>query len=400
MIDTTNQYNKIVYTTLIVTTIVLIFVSNTLSISYKEALNFFENNSLLSLLTNVSTSIFGQNDIALRLPFITFYFSSVILIYLNTKTYFKYQSDRVASTIIFMFLPGVLSASLLVNSAIVVTFCTLFYIYYYQKTQKHNYVFLIAFLFVDNSFAIFFLAIFFYSLSKRDNLMIYVSLILFGLSMGVYGFESTGKPKGFFIDTFAIYASIFSPFLFLYFFYSLYRMGIKKQTSFIWYISATALIFSIVFSFRQKIYIEDYAPYVVIAIPLMLKLFMHSYRVRLKQFRKKHFYFALLVLITLSLNIFITIFNKPLYLVLDNPKKHFVYKYHLVKELSEKLKELNINHISSNDEELLLRLRFYKVYEGDKYFISLKKLDNYDIKIPIVYYGVEVATAYINKEDE
>lgn len=141
MIDTTNQYNKIVYTTLIVTTIVLIFVSNTLSISYKEALNFFENNSLLSLLTNVSTSIFGQNDIALRLPFITFYFSSVILIYLNTKTYFKYQSDRVASTIIFMFLPGVLSASLLVNSAIVVTFCTLFYIYYYQKTQKHNYVF-------------------------------------------------------------------------------------------------------------------------------------------------------------------------------------------------------------------------------------------------------------------
>lgn len=400
MINTTNQYNKTVYITLAITTIVLIFVSNTLSISYKEALNFFENNSLLSLLTNISTTIFGQNDIALRLPFLTFYFLSVILIYINTRTYFKYQSDRVVSTIIFMFLPGVLSASLLVNSAIVVTFCTLFYIYYYQKMQKHNYVFLIAFLFVDNSFAIFFLAIFFYSLNKRDNAIIFISLILFGLSMGIYGFESGGKPKGFFVDTFAIYASIFSPFLFLYFFYSMYRLGVKNQRTLIWYISATALVFSIIFSFRQKIYIEDYAPYVVIAIPLMVKLFFHSYRVRLKEFRKKHYYFALLVFLTLFLNIFITIFNKPLYMFLENPKKHFVYKYHVVKELSSKLNDLNINHIKSEDEELILRLRFYKIYQGNSYIISLEKIKNYNFKIPIKYYGVEIATAYVAKVNE
>lgn len=397
IIQSKNQYNKIVYFSLIITTIVLIFVSNTLSISYKEALNFFHNNSLLSILTNISTTIFGQNDIALRLPFLCFYFFSVILLYVNTKNYFKYQVDRAISTIIFMFLPGVLSASLLVNSAIVVTFCTLLYIYYYQKTNKHNYFFLIVFLFVDNSFAILFLAIFFYSMSKRDNLMVYISLVLFGLSMGIFGFDSSGKPKGFFADTFAIYASIFSPFLFLYFFYSMYRLGVKNQRSFVWYISVTALIFSFIFSFRQQIYIEDYAPFVIIAIPLMVRLFFHSYRVRLSEFRKIHNFFALLVLITLSLNIVITIFNKPLYLFLDNPRKHFVYKYHVAKELSEELKKQNINYITSSDEKLLLRLKFYKIYKGKKYYISLNKLSDYTYSFPIKYYGVTVATAYVKK---
>ncbi|RXJ86347.1 hypothetical protein CRU93_09245 [Arcobacter sp. CECT 8985] len=392
-----NQYNKIIYFTLAITTIVLIFVSNTLSISYKEALNFFYNNSLLSILTNISTTIFGENDIALRLPFLFFYFFSVVLIYINTKDYFKYQIDRAISTIIFMFLPGVLSASLLVNSAIVVTFCTLLYIYYYQKTGKHNYFFLIVYLFVDNSFAIFFLAIFFHSIRKKDNLMIYVSLILFGLSMGIYGFESSGKPKGFFLDTFAIYASIFSPFLFLYFFYSIYRLGVKNERSFIWYISVTALIFSMIFSFRQQVYIENYAPFVVISIPLMVKLFFHSYRVRLKEFRKVHNFFAILVLITLLLNITITIFNKPLYLVLNNPKKHFVYKYHVVKELSKELKKQHINYVTSSDEKLLLRLKFYKIYKGKKYYISLNKLNDYNFVFPIKYFGVNVATAYVKK---
>lgn len=227
--------------------------------------------------------------------------------------------------------------------------------------------------------------------------MLYISLILFGLSMSIYGFDSSGKPRGFLVDTFAIYASIFSPFLFLYFFYSLYRLGVKNERSFIWYISVTALLFSIIFSFRQQIYIEDFAPYVVISIPLMVKLFFHSYRIRLKEFRKKHNFFAFLVLVTLCINIVVTIFNKPLYLILDNPKKHFVYKYHIVKELSQELKKRNINMVITNDEKLQLRLMFYKIYKGEKYYLSLKEENNYTFKIPISYFGIEVETAYVLK---
>ena len=42
--------------------------------------------------------------------------------YKITENYFKYQKDRYISIIVFMILPGVLSASLLVNSAIVIIF--------------------------------------------------------------------------------------------------------------------------------------------------------------------------------------------------------------------------------------------------------------------------------------
>jgi hypothetical protein len=304
-----------------------------------------------------------------------------------------------------MLLPGVLSASLLVNSAIIVTFLTLLYLYYYKLTNKHSYLILFIYVFIDNSFAILFLALFFYSLKNvkniedakdKKNILLWVSLILFILSMYIYGFTTAGKPRGFFLDTFAIYASIFSPLLFIYFFYSIYRIGFKeKEKSLTWYISTTALLVSFLFSFRQRVYIEDFAPYVVISLPFMLRIFFHSYRVRLKEFRKNHNIAVFLVLFMLFVNVFFTIINKPLYIILPNAKKHFVYKYHFVKELAEEMKRNEIDYISSNDKELLLRLRFYGISEGEKYFISLDKVPAYKKKIIISYYDKKLYEVYI-----
>lgn len=62
---------------------------STLSISYKEALNFFVNNSLLSIITNASTTILGQTDFALRFPFLLLYILSVVLMYKITEGFFK-----------------------------------------------------------------------------------------------------------------------------------------------------------------------------------------------------------------------------------------------------------------------------------------------------------------------
>ena len=56
--------------------------------------------------------------------------------FLITKDYFKYEKDRFISVLIFMSLPGVLSASLLVNTAIIVTFFTLFVYLFYQKHKN------------------------------------------------------------------------------------------------------------------------------------------------------------------------------------------------------------------------------------------------------------------------
>ncbi|WP_320034998.1 hypothetical protein ACMC56_14010 [Campylobacterota bacterium DY0563] len=392
---TDNIYKYIFYSTLFVVLSILFFTVDGLSISYKEALNVYVNNSLLSIITNGSIFIFGENDYALRTPFIITYFLSVILMYKLTDNLFKKNLDRLISILIFMLLPGLLSAALLVNSAIIVTFLTIVYLYYLKVTQKHSYVLLLLFLFIDNSFAIFFLALFFYSLKKDDKKLLVISLVLFSVSMALYGFDTGGKPRGFLVDTFGIYASIFSPLLFIYFFYTIYREGVKGDRDIVWYISATSLAFSLLFSFRQRIYIEDYAPFVVIFLPYMVKNFVHSFRVRLPQFRTKHIYITIFTLAVLILNATITIFNKPLYLLLDNPKKHFAYKYNIAKELAEKLKQNNINEIESDEKDLILRLKFYGIKKGHKYFVSTRDQYYFDKKINIDYLGKTVANAYI-----
>ena len=395
---TNNKYNYYFYTSLSILVFILLLKADTsLSISYKEALNVFVNNSILSVITNISIYIFGQNDIALRLPFILFYLFSILLMYKLTENYFRYEKDRFIAICTFMLLPGVLSASLLVNSAIIVIFLTLLYLYYFEKHEKHSYILLIFFLFIDNYFAILYLALFFYSFKNQDKKLMYFSMIFFIFSMYIYGFDTGGRPRGFLVDTFAIYATVFSPLLFLYFVYSLYRSGVKNERTLTWYISMTALILSVIFSVRQRIYIEDFGPYVVISLPFMLKTFFHSYRVRLKEFRLNYNILAILIVIMLSINVILTFINKPLYLILPNPSKHFVYQYHFVKELSEELKKRNIDEITMLDEQLQLRLKFYNITKGEKYFLSTKEFYNYDEKIVIEYYKQELFTVFIKK---
>ena len=231
-------------------------------------------------------------------------------------------------------------------------------------------------MFIDNSFAILYLALFFYSLENKDKKLIYISLVLFVVSMYIYGFSTDGKPKGFLIDTFGVYSTIFSPFLFFYFLYSIYRAGIKNERTLNWYISATALFISLLFSFRQRIYIEDFAPYVVISLPYMLKTFFHSYRVRLKEFRTKYNILAFLIVLMLSINVILTFVNKPLYLILPNPNKHFVYQYHFIKELVEELSNRGVTNISTDNNELALRLKFYNKYPNwiQEFYINVYNL--------------------------
>jgi len=375
--------------------VVLLVLISDYSISYEEADFYYNSNNLLSIIVNFSTSIFGQNDFALRLPFILFYIGSSILLYLLTDDYFKSKWDRLIAVSIFMILPGVNSAALLVNESIIVIFCTLLYLYLYKVKQKEYYVLLLLFLFIDNSFAILFLALFFYSLKKKDNTLLIVSLALFGVSMSIYGFDISGRPRGYLLDTFGMYASIFSPFVFLYFFYSLYRVGIKHDKDMYWYIAMTSLGLSLLFSMRQHVKIEDFAPFVVIAIPITVKLFMHSLRVRLKEFRKIHYTIAVVGLGFLFINFVVFTCNKYLYYLLQNPKSHFAYKYHMVKDLAVKLKELNIKSVSTYDKKLALRLKFYGIEHGINYFISLEKLDVVDQKIAIDYFDKKVVTYYL-----
>ena len=374
----------------------LVYISNTFSLSIKEIDIFYSNDhTLLWYLTHISTHFLGTNNIGIRLPFIIFYILSVLLAYLLTDDYFKKPIDRLISIIIFMALPGLNSAAILIDSSIIVVFCILLYLYLFKLYGKEYYILLFLFLIIDNSFAILYLALFFYSLKKKDNVLLVISLLLFAISMYMYGFIIEGRPKGYFLDTFAIYTTIFSPVIFVYFFYTIYRVGIKEEKDLYWYIATTSLLLSFIFSLRQKIDISDFAPYVVIAVPVMVKLFLHSYRIRLRNFRQKHIIFARLMFLFLFLNTFLLLFNSVIYLFINNPQKHFAYKYHGTQELSEKLKNMEIYKIYTNDKQLQKQLDFYGVTKGNKYILRETKIDNYYKVITIKYFDKKIKNYYI-----
>jgi len=374
----------------------LIYISNSFSLSTKEIDIFYsDKHTLLWYLTHISTHFFGTNNISIRLPFIIFYLLSVVIAYLLTDDYFKYQTDRLISILIFMALPGLNSAAILIDNSIIVVFCILLYLYLFKLYGKEYYSLLFLFLIIDNSFAILYLALFFYSMKKKDNLLLVISLFLFAVSMYMYGFDIDGRPKGYFLDTFAIYATIFSPIIFLYFFYAIYRITIKEEKDLYWYISVTSLLLSFIFSLRQRIDISDFAPFVVIAVPIMVKLFLHSYRIRLRDFRKKHIIFVRIMFLVLFINIYLLLFNKVLYVFMQNPTEHFAYKYHGIQELAIKLKSFGIKKVICDDKNLQKQLDYYGVTYGNQFYITTEEKANVYKKITINYFNKDIKNYYL-----
>jgi len=382
---------------LLISSALLTYGAQSISISYDEAYTFFNGNDLVHYLAVYSTQLLGQNDFALRLPFILLHLTSIILLYKIGKLFLKKRIDRIVSVAIYAFLPGVNGVALLVNSGIVVIFFSLLFTYLYLREWKvASHIVLIACLFVDNSFAIFYIALFVYALMKRKTDLLILTLILFSASMYLYGFDTGGKPRGYFIDTLGVYAIVFSPLLFLYFVYAMYRILIKEEKNLLWYISFFSLVVSLLLSLRQKLLLEDFAPFVVLSVPLMVKVFFNSYRVRLPAFRKLHTFFFILVLITLFINTMLSFFNKPLYAFMNEPSKHFAINYNIAKELAHELKARDIHKVIIKDDKMALRLKFYNIERGGAYkLMNQKEIEEGFEQINIVYYGKTVRTFYL-----
>lgn len=391
---------NLVLLVIVTSVLFLLYGVSSLSIRYEEAVILFEGSSLVHYLVYFSTKLFGQTDLALRLPFILLHVASLVLLYKIGKLFLKKKIDRVLSVALYAMLPGVNSVAILVNGAYVAIFLTLLFVYLYMYGYKKTSFFILAIaLFADNSFAILYLALFFYSIFKKEKQLLSLSLILFGLSMYIYGFDTGGKPKGYFLDALGVYAATFSLLFLIYFIYALYRILIKEEKNLLWYIAFSTLVLSLILSLRQKLLLDDFAPFVVIAVPLVVKVFFNSYRVRLPQHRKYHNISFGVVFIFLILNLAISYFNKPLYHIIDNPENHLAYKYHIAKDLAQILKKKNINNISLKDEKLALRLKFYGIQSGGMYKLahSSFKKTNFE-KIDIKYYDKIIESFYLYKE--
>ncbi|MDQ7085318.1 MAG: hypothetical protein Q9M36_10505 [Sulfurovum sp.] len=188
---------------------------------------------------------------------------------------------------------------------------------------------------------LFFVALMAYSIVHHDKKLLFSStFFLLAFVFLAKGIEIGGRPSGHFIDIFGLYSTVFSPLLFLYFFYVMYRILLRGKKSLIWYIAFTALAVSLLLSIRQRVYITDFAPYVTIAIILMLDIFNTSLRVRLKVFQRRYKRAFMMLIFSLALSVGIIVFHQTFFLFSKDPSSHFatrIYKpYFLAKDLHSK----------------------------------------------------------------
>jgi len=379
---------------------VLFLLTSEISISYNEALLLDSKNfSVLQLLIKSSMYLLGNHDFALRLPMIVMHLISVFLLYEISKHYLSRKSDRIWLIVFYILLPGVISSALVVNSAGMVIVTLFLLIYLHDKiTDLILLCISLPLLFVDISFVSLYLGLGLYYLQNKKKSYFIISVLIFIYAVYYYRPEVYGVPKGHFLDTIGIYATIFTPIVFIFIFYTLYRRFLTNKKDLIFYLSSVTLIISLFLSFRQRISVEHFAPYLMVSLPLAAQTFSNSYRVRLKIFRKRYKAIFILSIVLLLLNSLVVLFNKELYMIIDNPKKHFAYKSHIAKELSQELKKRGIKCVQTN-KEMTLRLQFYGIYScsqnilHDNSIYLIGKVDN----VTVSYNGVVVYSGYVTK---
>ena len=378
--------------------LILLFETSHLSISYNEALLIYGDKSFLQQLSSFFINIFGQNDIGLRLAMILLHLSSVVLLYLISQRYLKSQRNRLWLLLIFVLLPGVISAALVVNHAGVIIFGLLLYIYLSVKLDE-RYILALLFIYalLDPGFSYLFIALAIYYYVEKKRWIFLYNIGLYILSISIYNVKIHGSPSGHFLDILGLYSAIFTPIIFIYIFYVLYKRYLTHKIDKIWYISTTALIISLVLSFRQRVDIEVFAPYLIVSLPLAAQSFVSSYRVRVKEFRKKYKFIFVLSLLFLLFNAIVVFFNQELYRFIENPKKHFAYDMNVAKELADNLKARDIRCVKT-DYKMQLRLKFYGISECDKIVLKELPLDDMkDANVTISYSNQPVYRAYVTK---
>lgn len=384
---------------IIVDLILLFYTANNISISSHEADIFFNQNSFLHHVVNTSTNLLGQSDLAIRVPFIIIHVINIFLLHEVSKSILNKSIDRFICILIYMFLPGVLTSAIVVNYAGFIILFTLFVVYFIQhEMRKSLIVVLLATLLVKHDFIIIYITLIIYGLYFKKRFELLLGIVFSIVAFALFDLEIGGKPKGYILDTFGVFATTFSPFIFMYFIYTLYRIWVKEKKDFLWFVSTVAFCSCVLLSIRQKPALENFLPYCVILIPHMVRIFFVSYRVRLSQFRTKYNILAFVLVCSLLFYSMFCVFHEVLYLVIKEPKHHFIYKYDVAKELAGQIKELGFNSVKS-DKKMELRLKFYGIQSGNRYYLTQQNCkNNLEIKnIKINKLSKEIANFYLCK---
>ncbi|MDR1452071.1 MAG: hypothetical protein LBI57_07075 [Helicobacteraceae bacterium] len=355
----------------------LLLYAPTLGVNAHEARLFFGDDDALGALLRFSVSTLGQNNLAIRAPFILVHIFNAAMIYIVSRRSMR-SCDALAATVVFALLPGVNSAALLPSMAPFAMGAALIYVWLDDRHKPLAIAVLLLAAIADNLFIALIFAVICQKLYLKRYKTAVLLLTFIALSYALHGFDFGGRPRGYFIDIFGLYGAIFSPLILCCFLYSLYWYLFKNSEKLpsLWFISFAPFALSVILSLRQNPPIEDYAPFAVISTPLMIRAFMNSLRVRLPQFRKTYIAIASVLVASLLLIAIPTFFHKPLFAIAGDSGRHFARDHHFALELSEYLKAKGVYAVKCASKSLAARLRFYGIESGGDYLLSAKKPPN------------------------
>jgi len=340
----------------------LLYLAWTTPISPHEAKVFYEESGIVHILMHSGYELIG-GFIGIRFYFLTIGLITIFLYYRVTWIYLDRESDRYLATTIYVLLPGMITALVLANiSVLVIPLVLLFLLSYDKKLIGLQAVLMLGLFLIHDAAIIFFMALFIYALINKERALSIISGVFILLSILVdQGVEIGGRPSGHFIDIFGLYAALFSPLLFIYFFYTLYRILLREEKNILWYISFAALVASLILSIRQKISLTDFAPYVIISVVLMLDSYNRTVRVRLPAYRKKYKFGFTIVVATLILVSSSIILHKLLFIFVDDPKIHFASRLYQPYWLAQELRSKSINCYDTEKRDTAYQLKFYNI---------------------------------------
>jgi len=343
--------------------IALAYLAITLPIGSHEATIYYgSSRELLYYLTHLFEETFYGN-LAFRFPFLFFGFFNIFLFCKMSKHYFENRKDSYLATVVFMLLPGIITASILVNIAVlVITLVLLFLIFYEKRFIVGEIIVMILLLFVHDASIIFFISIAIFSFIKKERLLLVSSLIFTLLTLLYFNkLEIGGKPVGEFVELFGLYIALFSPFVFFYFFYAIYRIWIRENKDILWHISFTSFVLSILLSLRQQVHMTDFAPYVIVSVVLMILSYHKSLYLRLPQFQSSYRLGFKILFGTLFLSAMVIIFHKSFFSVLDDKSKHFAYKFYQPYWQFLELKEIGKKCYTVKNQKVQYQLKYYGI---------------------------------------
>lgn len=384
--------------TAIVSLLSLIYLISSASISYKEAVILEQNKALIAKLANFSIEHFAPQlgrDFALKLPNLIFHALNLTLIYLISNRILKYKSDSVLCVAIYAIIPGVIMQGSIVNESILML-CLVLLICLIELTSRKKVIYplLIIAVFIDESAFMLFLALFFYALFKdndksyfisriRENLalnkyILLFSTLCFALNLYCYGIDISGRPRGKFLDIFSELALLYSPLVFVYFIYTIYRNFSKFRANLLLYVSGTSLLVSVILSIRQEIDKEIFMFMSLCGIPLMIRQMLSDIRLRLPRFRLNYKRRFIIVMAVLFLEAGMLVFSKQIYRF-SNDSEFFLNQFYIAKEVANELKMRNISRVRI-EGRMQKRLAFYGIKDGGQPLRQVKKGGNILIK--------------------